>query len=882
MSRLASASASSRGVKWTHVLNTRNLNLETLALTHLLDDLADLGGAVKRRATGQGLPVVEDGLGEGLSRGGLAQVTVEAKGLHDGQVGLDGEQRSTGALLLTEDVTTSAGKDTVDTTHGLLGNLDLDQKDGLEKGGLGKQSGGVQDSAGGGDDLTTTTVDSIGVQGDIHDVPANGTHRLLGNGTLAGGPLETRDNGVLDFVEVLDGLGLVDEQVGASGVGAEGPDLTGVGDVPAEVIGQNAGTSLEVITGADLAGLDLLGELLVNGLSDHVDTVVLVGRLRQSSDAGLADNGLTVLDDGVGDDEGNTGVVVHQIVQANLQVELTGAGDNVFTRLGSHGQNARIGLGETLETLDELGEILSVLDLDGALDDGGDGELHDLEVVGGVGGGESSRLEQELVNADQTDNVTGRHVVDGLNLATHHQDGALNGLDEKVLLLAGGVVGALDADLDTRLDGTGEDTTEGVEAALVGGGDHLGDVKHERTLGVAVTDGNGSLVIGGTLVESLDTVLLGRDGGGEVENHHLQKGVGGGQESAHDGLEELLALLLTVLGGELEVELLKEGGDLLLLEVHDGGEDLEDGVQDELVEGTLELLALVGALGGPLLGVGVEVVVAPETLHHLVAVDTKLLGVADGELADGEGPAMQTGTEGDGTSVRVDLDITERLVEVGRDDNVDGLDSAREGLVEVLLGNLELEESTVDLVDDDDRLDALTESLTQDGLGLDAHTLDGVDDDKSTVRDTESGSDLGGEINVTRGVDQVDEEVGAVGLLASNVLNVLGVDVVVQGDGSRLDSNTTLLLVGTGIRRSRVSGLGGGDDTGLGQEGVGEGGLSVIDVGNDGHVTDVRGLVHEPTDLLNGEATMRPWLAMRTWVLGWRCRSRGLSPKLGA
>jgi hypothetical protein len=95
-----------------------------------------------------------------------------------------------------------------------------------------------------------------------------------------------------------------------------------------------------------------------------------------------------------------------------------------------------------------------------------------------------------------------------------------------------------------------------------------------------------------------------------VENHHLQKAVGSRQEGLHDGLEELLALLLAVLNAELEVELLEEAGDLVLLEVHDSGEDLEDGVQDELAEGTLELLALVGAVLGPLLGGGVEEVVA--------------------------------------------------------------------------------------------------------------------------------------------------------------------------------------------------------------------------------------------------------------------------------
>lgn len=554
--------------------------------------------------------MVEDGLGEGLSGGGLAQIGVEAERLQNGEVGLDVEQGSTGALLLVEDVTTSSGKDTVDTTHGLLGDLDLDQVDGLEKSGLGKQGSGVQDTTGSGDKLTSTTVDGIGVEGDIHEVEADGSHGLLGNGTLSAGPLETRDDGVLDFVEVLDGLGLVDQQVGTGTVGTEGPDLSGVGDIPAVLVGEDTGTELEIVTSTDLATLDSEGQLLLDGLSNHVQTVVLVGRLGQSSDAGLAGDGLTVLDDGVGDGQGNTSVVVLEIVEANLEMQLTGTSDDVLTRLVGEGQDTGVGLGETLETLDKLGEILGVLDLDGALDDGGDGELHDLEVVGSVAGGKGTRLEQELIDTNQTNNVTGRHVVDGVDLATHHQDSALNGLDEEIVLLARDVVGTLDADLETGSDGTSEDTTEGVESTLVGSGHHLGDVKHERSLGVAVADTNGGLIVGGTLVQGLNTVALSGDGGGEVENQHLEERVGSGEEGAHDDLEELLALLLAIIGRELEAELLEEVGDLVVLEVHDGGEDLEDGVQDELAESTLELLTLEGAVLGPLLGLGVEEVVA--------------------------------------------------------------------------------------------------------------------------------------------------------------------------------------------------------------------------------------------------------------------------------
>jgi hypothetical protein len=819
--------------------------------------------------------VVEDRLGESLSGSGLSEISVEAERLENGEVSLDVEERSTRSLLLGEDVTTSSGKDTVNTTHGVLGDLNLDEVDGLHESGLSEKSGSVQDTAGSGDDLTTTTVNGISVEGNVEDVEAASSHGLLSNGTLTSSPLETGDNGILDFVEVLDSLGLVDQQVSTSAVRTEGPNLSGVGDIPAEVVGKDTGTSLEIVTGADLATLDGKSKLLLNGLSNHIQTVVLVGRLGQSSDAGLGSNGLTVLDDGVGDDQGNTGVILLKILEANLEMQLTGTGDNVLARLGGHGQDTRIGLGETLETLNKLGEILGVLDLDGTLDDGGDGELHNLEVVGGLAGGEGTRLEKELVDTDQTDNVTGRHVIDGLDLATHHQDGTLDSLDEEIVLLSRDVVGALDADLETRSDGTGEDTTEGVESTLIGGRHHLGDVKHEGTLGVTVTDTNGGLVVSGTLVESLNTVSLGSLGRRKVENHHLEERVGGGKESSHDSLEELLALLLTVLSVELEVELLKESGNLVLLEVHDGSEDLEDGVEDELVEGTLELFTLVGTVLGPLLGLGVEVVVAPETLHHLVLVNTELLGVSDSELADGESPAVQTGTEGNGTLVGVDLDVTNGLVKVGRDDDVDGLDSSGEGLVKILLGDLKLEKSTIDLVDDDDGLDALTKGLSQDSLGLDTDTLDGVDDNEGTISDTESSGNFGREINVTGRVNEVDQEVLSVGLLANDVGNiVILTKLTVQRDGSGLDGDTTLLFVGTRIGGSGISSLGSGNDTSLGEKRVGQGRLAVVDMGNNGHVTDIGRLVHKLTDLVDREAICGEGIAVSSW--SWR--KRGLNP----
>jgi hypothetical protein len=507
-------------------------------------------------------------------------------------------------------VTSPPGKHTIDTTHSLLGHLDLDEVDGLLKTGLSEERGSVQDTTSSGNELTTTTVNSISVEGNVHDVEADGTHGFLSNGTFLGGPLETRDDGVLDFAEVLDGLGLVNKQVGTSGIRTEAPNFTGIGDVPAVLVSEDTGASLDIVTGSDLALLDLLGNLLVKGLSNHVKTIVLVGRLGQGSNAGLGSDGLTVLDDRVGDTERNTGVVLLEILQANLQVQLTGTGDDVLSRVGDVGQDAGVGLGEALETFDKLRQILGVLDFDGSLDDGRHRELHDLQVVGGLVGGESTRLEQELINTDQTENVTGGNILNRLDETAHHENGTLNSLDEHVFLLSGDEVGALNADLETRLAGSGEDTTEGVETTLIGCRHHLGDVQHEGTLGIAVADGDGVDIVMRTLVESLHTVLLGSDGRRKVENHHLQKGVSGREELPHHNLEELLALEGLLVAGELDLKLLEKDWDLLGLEVHDGVEDPEDGVQNELVESTLEGLSVVCADLGPLLGLGVEVAVA--------------------------------------------------------------------------------------------------------------------------------------------------------------------------------------------------------------------------------------------------------------------------------
>ena len=442
----------------------------------------------------------------------------------------------------------------------------------------------------------------------------------------------------------------------------------------------------------------------------------------------------------------------HPNLQANFQVEFTSTSNDMFTGLIDPGLDTRVGLGETLETFDELGEIRGVLNLNSDLDDGRDGEFHDLHVVCRLGSGEGTALEQELINADETNDVTGGTVLKRLDTATHHEDGTLDGLDEQVILLSGNVVGALDTDLGASTDSTGEDTSKGVETSLIGGGHHLGDIEDQRAFRVAVADTNGGFIIHGTLVESLNTVTLSGSGRREVDDNHLEEGVTGGQELPHHDLQQSFAVEILLLGGKFDVKLLEHTEDGILLEVHDGFENPEDRVQDEGVEGAVE--GFTGAssvsLGGPLLRGRIEEVVTPKFSHHFLLIDAELLGVTGGELAEGEGPSMETGAKGDGTLLGVYLDISESDIVISGDDDVDVLDGTGELLEQLLRLDLKFKQGAVDLIDDNDGFDTLGKSLSEHSFRLDADALNTVDDDQGTVGNAESGGNFGREIDVSR------------------------------------------------------------------------------------------------------------------------------------
>ncbi len=99
--------------------------------------------------------------------------------------------------------------------------------------------------------------------------------------------------------------------------------------------------------------VNVLWESVGHGNGLHEKTVVLVGRLRQAHLVRLLRDGLSVGDDRIGLLDGDLGVVLLKILQANFEVELSRAGDDVLARLFDDTLHHGVGLGQTLQALRE-------------------------------------------------------------------------------------------------------------------------------------------------------------------------------------------------------------------------------------------------------------------------------------------------------------------------------------------------------------------------------------------------------------------------------------------------------------------------------------------------------------------------------------------------
>jgi len=542
--------------------------------------------------------MVEDALREGSSGSGGSEGLGESEGLSDGKVGLHVDERGSGNRLFSDNDTSSGGEALVDSTDSFFRALDLDEEDRLLESGGSNELRGVEDSSGSGDELTTTSVDSISMEGNILDVESDTSHVLFDEDTFLGGPVEGGFHGVLNFVKVLDSLGGINKDVRSGGLGSETPDLESIIGVPLVFVSEDGSSDLRVLLGLDLTVFDGLGKFVTERLTDSEDSVMLVRGLGETLLAGFLSDGFLVGDDGVTLLDGAFGEFFLKILKADFDMEFTTSGNNVLTRLFSLDENEGIGLGELSESFDELGEIGSGLDLDGNTHDGGDRVLHDSNVVGFVTIGNGTLLEEVLIDTDEGNGVSTRDIGDGLGLSSHHEDGSLDVLAVKINLGSGLVVRSHDSDLLSSGGGTSENTSESEESSLIVGGDHLGDEDHEGTGRVTLLDGLTTRIIDGSLIEVSSSVLLGLQGGRELEDDHLNESISSVKPFLEDSLEKGLAfvVLLVTLEGNSETD--EHLVDDFSLSFHGVSAELDDGLHDELNEASSELTTGTVVVGG--------------------------------------------------------------------------------------------------------------------------------------------------------------------------------------------------------------------------------------------------------------------------------------------
>mmetsp|Transcript_42537 Transcript_42537/g.101379 ORF Transcript_42537/g.101379 Transcript_42537/m.101379 type:complete len:426 (+) Transcript_42537:1066-2343(+) len=420
-------------------------------------------------------------------------------------------------------------------------------------------------------------------------------------------------------------------------------------------------------------------------------------------------------------------------------MKLAAARNNVLSALLGSAHHQWVRLGQLLQALHQLGQVLAILGLHRNLDNRRHAVLHVGNVVGILQIGDGARLQDVLIHADKGDSVATRHILDLLSGPAHHQDCSLDVLHMQVLLGPGLVVRTLDSHLLSRGNGAREHAAKGVEAALVRGGNHLGDVHHQRACRIAAANAVGRRIIHGTLVQVLHAVLLGLPGGGQLGHDHAQQSVRGIDPDLHGSLHERLASQGFLVALQHNAQGAHHLLILLLVIIHDGPHQLVDGAHDELAESSLQRLSATLRLHhvGPHLLLGIEERVAPHALHHLLLLHAHLGGIDLGKALSGEAPSVKAAAKRHSALLWGHLHITHQGIVVGGNDHVHVLDGLSEARIHVLGFHLQLQNAAIHLVHEEAWPHSLLQSLSQHRLRLHSAAFNAIHHDHGAVCDSQ-------------------------------------------------------------------------------------------------------------------------------------------------
>lgn len=145
----------------------------------------------------------------------------ETERFSDRQEAFKNRHGGTSDLFFFFNNTSSLIETVVNTTHSILRSSDFSLEDRFLESRFSGKFTSVEESSSSGENLTSTSVDSIGMENTIHKVHSDTSHTFFGHDSFFGSPLPGRFNGVLDFSNVLNGLGGINDKVGTSIFGTE-------------------------------------------------------------------------------------------------------------------------------------------------------------------------------------------------------------------------------------------------------------------------------------------------------------------------------------------------------------------------------------------------------------------------------------------------------------------------------------------------------------------------------------------------------------------------------------------------------------------------------------------------------------------------------------
>ncbi len=253
----------------------------------------------------------------------------------------------------------------------------------------------------GGDDLGRSSVDGVLVKFDIHQLCLYALDRLSAYGTVLRRLDEALQHQLHRLSQVLNALGHVDEDVGLEDAGYV-PRLLLVHPLADQDVSPLQLFHLH----GDLAGLDGIHHLELEGLDLDVEAVVVVGGLTLNGTGSFSCDRLPI------DDDRRRGGDLDALVSLDsvgndLQVELAHPGHQVLAGLLVDGDvEGRIFLRDLPQNLHQLRKVPCVLRLDG---DGDHGLADVLDVLEGscVSVGGYSRPYEGVSQARHSRNVPG-------------------------------------------------------------------------------------------------------------------------------------------------------------------------------------------------------------------------------------------------------------------------------------------------------------------------------------------------------------------------------------------------------------------------------------------------------------------------------------------